>query len=220
MLRSSSRSLLAPALSTAVAMALCAAPAWAAEATAPQAYVHKHADPAGSYRVDPDHSGVQFTIGHAGVGRFTGVLKRVTGSYTFDPANPAKDKADIVIPVQSLDTFLPQRDTDLLAAPFFDAAAHPDIRFVGTRYVPQNKTHGKLYGNLTLRGVTHPATFEVTLEGAGDVAYLPKPWGGYLSGFVATTTINRMDYGMTAFPAGLSHEVKVRVEIEGVRTPS
>lgn len=47
MLRSSSRSLLAPALSTAVAMALCAAPAWAAEATAPQAYVHKHADPAG-----------------------------------------------------------------------------------------------------------------------------------------------------------------------------
>ncbi|MGC8808370.1 MAG: YceI family protein [Thiomonas sp.] len=200
--------------------ALCAAPAWAAGSAAPQAYGHLHANPAGSYQVDPDHSGVQFTIGHAGVGRFTGVFKQVSGSYTFDPADPKMDKADITIPVKSLDTFLPQRDTDLLAAPFFDATAHPDIRFVSTRYVPQGKDRGTLYGNLTLRGVTRPATFHVRLIGAGDVAYLPKPWGGYLSGFVATTTINRMDFGMTAFAAGLSHEVTVRVDIEGVKVAS
>ena len=215
-----SRPLSAAFVSASLALACCAAPAWAADTAAPQAYAHKHADPAGSYQIDPDHSGVQFTIGHAGVGRFTGVFKRVTGTYTFDPANPAKDKADIVIPAKSLDTFLPQRDTDLLATPFFDAAAHPDIHFVSTRYVPQDKTHGKLYGNLTLRGVTHPVTFDVKLVGAGDVPYLPKPWGGYLSGFVATATINRMDFGMTAFAAGLGHNVTVRVDIEGVRTTS
>ena len=200
--------------------ALCAAPAWAADNAAPQAYGHLHANPAGSYQVDPDHSGVQFTIGHAGVGRFTGVFKQVSGSYTFDPSNPKQDKADITIPVKSLDTFLPQRDTDLLAAPFFDAAAHPDMHFVSTRYVPQGKDRGTLYGNLTLRGVPRPATFHVRLSGAGDVPYLPKPWGGYLSGFVATATINRMDFGMTAFAAGLSHEVTVRVDIEGVKATS
>ena len=63
-------------------------------------------------------------------------------------------------------------------------------------------------------------TFDVKLVGAGDVPYLPKPWGGYLSGFVATATINRMDFGMTAFAAGLGHNVTVRVDIEGVRTTS
>ncbi|MDD4886525.1 MAG: YceI family protein [Thiomonas sp.] len=203
-----------------MAATLAAAPAWAAGSAAPQAYGHLHANPAGSYQVDPDHSGVQFTIGHAGVGRFTGVFKQVSGSYTFDPSNPKQDKADITIPVKSLDTFLPQRDTDLLAAPFFDAAAHPDIHFVSTRYAPQGKDRGTLYGTLTLRGVTEPAVFHVRLIGAGDVPYLPKPWGGYLSGFVATTTINRMDFGMTAFAAGLSHEVTVRVDIEGVKTTS
>ncbi|MGA8009459.1 MAG: YceI family protein [Thiomonas sp.] len=201
-----------------LALAVSAAPAWAAGNAAPQAYGHLHANPAGSYTVDSDHSGVQFTIGHAGVGLFTGVFKQVTGSYTFDPKDPKQNKADITIPAKSLDTFLPQRDTDLLAAPFFDATAHPDIHFVSTRYVPHGKARGDLYGNLTLRGVTKPAVFHVRLVGAGDVAYLPKPWGGYLSGFVATTTINRMDFGMTAYAAGLSHEVKVRVQIEGVRT--
>ena len=203
-----------------MAVALAAAPAWAAGSAAPQAYGPLHANPVGSYQVDPDHSGVQFTIGHAGVGRFTGVFKQVTGSYTFNPGNPKQDKADITIPAKSLDTFMPQRDTDLLAAPFFGATAHPDIHFVSTRYVPQGKDHGTLYGNLTLRGVTKPAVFHVRLIGAGGVAYLPKPWGGYLSGFVATTTINRMDFGMTAFATGLSHEVKVRVEIEGVKAAS
>ena len=201
-----------------MAVALSAAPAWAAGSAAPQAYGHLQASPAGSYQIDPDHSGVQFTIGHAGVGDFTGVFKRITGTYTFNPKNPRQDKADITIPVQGLDTFLPQRDTDLLAAPFFDAAAHPDIHFVSTRYAPKGKAGGTLYGNLTLRGVTKPVAFQVRLVGAGDVAYLPKPWGGYLSGFVATTTINRMDFGMTAFAAGLSHTVTVRVEIEGVKT--
>lgn len=203
-----------------IALALAAAPAWAAGSATSQAYGRLHANPAGSYQIDPDHSGVQFTIGHAGVGEFTGVFKRVTGSYIFDPADPQKDKADITIPVKSLDTFLPQRDTDLLAAPFFDADKYPDIRFVSTRYVPHGKDRGTLYGNLTLRGVTHPAVFQVRLIGAGDVSYLPKPWGGYLTGFVATTTIDRIDYGMTAYPSGLGHRVQVRVEIEGVKTAS
>ena len=203
-----------------IALAAVAAPAWAADAQAPQPYGRLHGDPAGSYTVDSDHSGVQFTIGHAGVGLFTGVFKKVTGSYTFDPKNPKADKADITIPVDSLDTFLPVRNDDLKAAPFFDAKANPDIHFVSTRYVPQGKEGGTLYGNMTLRGVTKPVTFHVKLEGAGNVAYLPKPWGGYLSGFVATATIDRMDFGMTAFSGGLSHKVEVRVDIEGVRAAS
>ena len=206
-------------LATATALTLIV-PTWAAQTQAPQAYARQHASPAGSYQVDPDHSGLQLTIGHAGIGLFTGVFKKVTGSYTFDPKNPKADKADITVPVDGLDTFFPMRDDDLKGAAFFDAKANPDIHFVSTKYVPQSQDRGLLYGDMTLRGVTKPVVFHVQLEGAGKVPYLPKPWGGYLTGFVATATIDRMDFGMSAYPSGLSHKVQVRVEIEGVQTSS
>ena len=206
-------------LATATALTLIV-PTWAAQTQAPQAYARQHASPAGSYQVDPDHSGLQFTIGHAGIGLFTGVFKKVTGSYTFDPKNPKADKADITVPVDGLDTFFPMRDDDLKGAAFFDAKANPDIHFVSTKYVPQSQDRGLLYGDMTLRGVTKPVVFHVQLEGAGKVPYLPKPWGGYLTGFVATATIDRLDFGMSAYPSGLSHKVQVRVEIEGVQTSS
>ncbi len=206
-------------LATATALTLIV-PTWAAQTQAPQAYARQHASPAGSYQVDPDHSGLQFTIGHAGIGLFTGVFKKVTGSYTFDPKNPKADKADITVPVDGLDTFFPMRDDDLKGAAFFDAKANPDIHFVSTKYVPQSQDRGLLYGDMTLRGVTKPVVFHVQLEGAGKVPYLPNPWGGYLTGFVATATIDRLDFGMSAYPSGLSHKVQVRVEIEGVQTSS
>jgi len=69
----------------------------------------------------------------AGIGLFTGVFKKVTGSYTFDPKNPRADKADNTIPVDGLDTFFPMRDEDLKSAAFFDAKANPDIHFVSTK---------------------------------------------------------------------------------------
>ena len=49
----------------ALSLAAAAAPAVAADAPAAvQAYTVQHANPAGSYTVDPDHSSVQFSIGH------------------------------------------------------------------------------------------------------------------------------------------------------------
>jgi polyisoprenoid-binding protein YceI len=205
----------------ALSLAALAAPAHAADAAPKvQAYAHLHADPAGSYTVDPDHSGAQFSIGHAGVGSVTGVFSKVTGTYTFDPRDPKADKADITIPVDSIATFLPLRDKHVLGDEFLDAAKFPTMHFVSTRYVPHGPRAGVLHGELTLHGVTRPVAFRVHLVGAGEVSYLPKPWGGFLSGFVATTVIDRTDFGIDAFAAGIGHKVRVRVEVEGVRNPS
>ncbi len=188
-------------------------------ASAPQAYGRLHDKAlAGAYQVDPDHSSVQFTIGHAGVALCSGVFKKVSGTYTLDPKHPAADKADITIAVDSLDTFLPMRDEDLKKGKqFFDATEYPEIHFKSTRYVAKGDGRGLMYGDMTLHGVTRPVMFHVRMIGAGKVGYLPKPWGGFLTGFVATTTIDRMDFGVNGYAAGLSHKVAVRVEVEGVR---
>ena len=200
--------------------ALAADAAPSAQAPKVQPYAPLQADPAGSYTVDADHSGAQFSIGHAGVAMLTGVFGKVTGSYTFDPRDPKADKADITIPVDSIATFLPLRDKHVLGDEFLDAAKFPTMHFVSTRYVPHGPRAGVLHGELTLHGVTRAVAFRVHLVGAGEVSYLPKPWGGYLSGFVATTVIDRTDFGIDAFAAGIGHKVRVRVEVEGVRNPS
>jgi polyisoprenoid-binding protein YceI len=198
--------------------ALSSAPVWAADAVPD--YASLSSDPSGSYVVDSDHANVHFNVGHVGVGECSGVFTKVAGSYTFDAKNPAADKADITIAVDSLDTFMALRNEHLKSNLFFDAKTYPEIHFVSTRYEPKTDSTGVLYGNITLHGVTRPASFEVQLEGAGTVGYLPKPWGGYLSGFVATTTLDRTDFGMDAYGAAVGHKIDVRVQIEGVRTPA
>ncbi len=203
------------ALPLAAAMFLAAA---GVTASAAPSYHALSGSDAGTYRIDPQHTNVLFTIGHVGIVSFTGRFDQVSGRYHLDPATAAKDWAHITIPVSSIDTNFGQRNRYLLGKEFFDAKKYPDIRFVSTRYVPHGSHAGELYGNLTLHGVTRPVVFRVRETGAGEVSYLPAPWGGYLSGFVATVSIHRSDYGLTAYlPEGLSNRVRIRVEVEGIR---
>jgi polyisoprenoid-binding protein YceI len=205
----------------ALSLAALAGPCFAADAPAPvQPYKVQHANPAGSYTIDPDHSSVQFSIGHAGISLVDGAFTKVSGGFSFDPRNPKADKADVTVQVDSLTTYLPARDKMLTGSAFLDAAQYPTMRFVGTRYVPHGPRGGVLHGELTLHGVTRPVSFRVRLIGAGDVPSLPKPWGGYLSGFVADGVIDRTQFGIDTYSAGIGHKVHVRVALESVRNPS
>ncbi len=205
------------------ALSLAAMTATAVAADAPaqvQPYKVQHANPAGSYTIDSDHSSVQFSIGHAGIALVNGAFTKVSGSFSFDPRNPKADKADVTVQVDSLTTYLPARDKMLTGSAFLDAAQYPTMHFVGTRYVPHGPRGGVLHGELTLHGVTHPVSFRVRLIGAGDVPSLPKPWGGYLTGFVADGVIDRTQFGIDTYSAGIGHKVHVRVALESVRNPS
>ncbi len=182
------------------------------------AYHTANGSPAGSYRIDPDHSLAWFTIGHAGVAVVVGRFNRMTGTYTVDPADAAKDHASIRIEASSLDTNLAARNHDLEGPDFFNVREFPTIDFSSTRFRPTGPKTGLLYGKLTLRGVTHPVVFRVREIGAGPVMALPKPWGGYLSGYEATTTIRRSHFGMSAYAGMIGDVVRLHVNIEGVRT--
>jgi len=183
-------------------------------------YVPLHHSANGSYTIDSQHTNVLFTIGHVGITEFTGHFAKVTGTYTWNSRNPKKDRVHIVIPTASIHTNYALRDKHLRSKEFFDAKKYPHITFVSSKYVPTGTKTGKLYGRLTMHGITKPALFMVRKIGAGPVSYLPKPWGGYLSGFVATTTIYRSQFGIAAYlPEGLSNAVRVKVEIEGVKKP-
>ena len=76
----------------------------------------------GTYRIDPQHTEVLFTIGHVGIANFTGRFDSVRGTYTLDHRDPAQDRARIVIRAASIDTGYAPRDAILRSHLFFDTA--------------------------------------------------------------------------------------------------
>ena len=77
---------------------------------------------------------------------------------------------------------------------------------------------GKMYGDLTIKGVTKPVVFEVEIGGVAD-----DPWGNTRLGFSMETKINRKDFGLNwnkVLEAGgfmVGEEVKITVDIEGIK---
>ncbi|HKJ08851.1 MAG TPA: YceI family protein [Gammaproteobacteria bacterium] len=173
--------------------------------------------PGGTYRIDPDHSLAWFTIGHARIGIVAGRFDKIGGSFTVNPGHPAQDRVTVRIPAASIDTNEKARDRDLRGPHFFDVHKYPDIRFVSTRFEVTGPDDGRLYGKLTLHGATHVVVFRVHRLGSGPVPELPPPWGGYLTGYVAETTLDRTRFGINADRGMLGRYVHLHVNIEGVR---
>jgi polyisoprenoid-binding protein YceI len=126
--------------------------------------------PAGAYALDPAHTGVIARVPHLGfsfeVFRFT----TVSGALTWDPANPAADSLNVTVDPKSLTTAPTAIDFagELTGDKFLNVAKFPTATFVSKAFHQVDATHGKVDGDLTIMGVTQPATFDVELVGAGQ----------------------------------------------------
>lgn len=148
--------------------------------------------PAGTYSVDSGHTQVLFTLLHLGISEYSGQFVQPTGTLTLDPANPAKDKVEIVFPIDKVSTTVAALDAHLKKPEFFDAAKFPEGKFVSTKVTVTGKT-ATIAGDLTLKGVTRPVVLAVRFVGGGA-----NPMSKKINvGFAATTTIKRSDFGIS-----------------------
>jgi polyisoprenoid-binding protein YceI len=167
------------------------------------------------WTIDNTHSGVGFQIRHF-VSKVRGKFKDVKGTITADESAWQNAVVDVEISTASISTDNDRRDAHLRSPDFFAADSFPTIRFRSTR-VERNGDNAKIYGDLTMRGVTKPVVLEGTLTG------VMKSAQGDRVGFEASTTVNRLDYGVKwnrAAEAGgamLGDEVKIEINIEAVR---
>ena len=150
--------------------------------------------------LEPGHTSAEFCARHMMVTYVRGHFKNVRGSLVFDEKNPASASVEAVIDARGLWTGEPDRDAHLRSADFLDVERHPEIRFHGSVAERPGALDFRVKGDLTIRGVTRPAVL--------DVHYLGRwttPWweGGVdkgprvRAGFVAETTINRHDFGVS-----------------------
>ena len=145
--------------------------------------------PAGSWKVDPSHSTVEFGIRHLLITTVKGNFGNFEG--TVEVARDGAAKATGVIAAESIDTNEPQRDTHLRSADFFDAATFPEIRFESTEIGQVEGTSFRVAGELTIRGTTRPIELEATFEGAAK-----DPWGNDRIGLTVKGQLDPNDYGV------------------------
>jgi polyisoprenoid-binding protein YceI len=154
-----------------------------------------------------------------------GHFKNVRGSLDFDPDDPAASRVEARIDARGLWSGEQARDDHLRSADFLDVERFPEITFSGDRVQLRGANEALVGGELTIRGVTRPAEL--------DVRYLGQwrtPWWEdgvdkgprTRAGFLATTRINRHDFGVSwnsALDGGgivVGDEVLITIDAEAV----
>ena len=145
--------------------------------------------PAGTWQVDPAHSAVTFTARHMMVAKVRGSFKDFSADIVIAD-DPRQSRVDATVQMASVDTGDSGRDEHLRTNDFFAIEQHPTMTFRSTGLEGSGDEY-KLHGDLTIRGVTKPVTFDLEVGGVGK-----DPWGNTKAGFTATGTINRKDFGV------------------------
>ena len=145
---------------------------------------------AGNWTVDKAHTNVKFSVSHLVISDVDGTFKTFDGNMDASKPDFSDAKINFTIEVASINTDNDQRDTHLKSDDFLNAAKYPQMKFVSTSFTPQGDNKYKLVGNLTIRDITKPVTFDVKYGGTASA------FGGTHAGFKATTKIDRFDYNL------------------------
>jgi polyisoprenoid-binding protein YceI len=174
---------------------------------------------AASYDIDPAHSSAGFSVKHMMVSNLRGEFTKVTGAVDLDDQNLAAASIEAVIQAASITTGNSKRDEHLRSPEFFDVAKHANLTFKSTEVKRVGSGKYKVSGDLVMRGVS----WKVVLDVEAPAAEVKDPYGNIKRGAVATTTINRKDFGLnwnTTLEAGgvlVGETVQVTIDLQLAR---
>ena len=169
--------------------------------------------------VDKGHSNVKFSVTHMVVAETEGYFKIFEGSMENTKPDYSDAKINFTVDVNSVNTDNERRDQHLKGNDFFNAEQFPQMKFESTSFKPLGNNKYKLDGNLTIRDVTKPVTFDVTYGGE------LKTSRGSTIGFKALGKIDRFDYNLKwdrATETGglvVGKEVEIIVKLEMRQAP-
>ena len=168
-----------------------------------------------TYKIDPAHSSIRFSIKHLGFSYTPGRFDDINGYFSFNESRELQSaKGSIFVKTKSINTNHEKRDDFLRSYSFFNVSKHPIAMFKikqVTRSKNNSKT-GSITGTLTLLGQTHEETFALTFIGEGK-----DPWLGYRMGFTATGSIQRSNYNLSFMEGAIDDDVLIDIFIGGIK---
>jgi polyisoprenoid-binding protein YceI len=182
------------------------------------------ADAADTYKIDPAHTSITFSVRHLGINNVKGQFKEFAGAIVLDEGKITE--AIGAIQVKSVDTGVAQRDDHLRSADFFDAAKYPTITFKAKRIKKQplftrhRLPDGRItvVADFTMHGITRELRLPARLIGPAK-----DPWGNIRIGLVAKAKLNRKDYGINFHqaletgPLLVGEEVELEINAEAIK---
>ena len=166
--------------------------------------------PGGTYGADRVHSTVAFEVGYMGIGLFGGAVKDFDASLSDGRlAGSAR--------IESLETKDENLHSHLMAPDWFDAERHPEVSF-STEQAKGEGDEVVFEGELTIKGITQPATLTGTIVGP-----VSDPYGNERYGLKLETSIDRTAFGLNwnnDMPDGskaLADQVTLKAELSLVK---
>ncbi|WP_026416217.1 YceI family protein [Actinomadura oligospora] len=175
---------------------------------------------AGSWTVDAVHSTVGFAVRHLMISKVRGRFADFDATFTTGE-DPLDSTVTATVRTDSVDTGNTQRDAHLRTAEYFGVDEHPTMTFRSTGLRPaRGAGRYELDGDLTIKGVTRPVTFDLEIGGFGPDHFDPDGRGAR-AGFTASGVIDRTEFGVDTnmpIPGGvaLGEKVEIVLEVEAV----
>lgn len=157
------------------------------------------------YALDSAASDVSARVGFFGLASKTASFPSLSGSVQIDPARLDTIALDVTLDARAIRAGDGLTLSRLKGPDFFDVENHPTIRFSGHAMHMTGPRTANVAGELTARGVTHPQVLAVTFErdpALGLAGKVPQ-------GLIGRMTIDRRDYGMTAWRAIVGNKVDI-----------
>jgi polyisoprenoid-binding protein YceI len=170
---------------------------------------------ADEFKIDPNHSSVNFAVSHAGgistvVGRFTSF----EGKIVFDDKDVSKSSVSVNIKTASINTDVAPRDNDLRSPNYFDVEKFPEMTFQSKSI--EKKVDGYLaHGTLTIKGVAKDVDLPFEFKGPVDAGQNR----GKVMGAHASVTVSRLDFGVGKPTPMIGTDVKIELYVEARMAP-
>nr|WP_227547294.1 YceI family protein [Acinetobacter sp. ANC 4178] len=148
-------------------------------------------------------SEVGFHIDSFGVTFVKGQFEKVQSSLQFDLQQPEQATAEVILDITSIRLNRPSFKQMVLGPDLFYVEKYKTVIFTSTQFKALGDHHYQILGNLTLRGVTHPISFNATL--------VPNSNNPDVLDVEAYTIIRRSDFGMKKAMGGIGEKVNIQV---------
>jgi polyisoprenoid-binding protein YceI len=167
---------------------------------------------ADEYKIDPNHSSVNFSVTHMMVSTVNGRFNTFEGKILFDDKDATKSSVTVNIKATSVNTDNTSRDTDLRSAGFFDVEKFPEITFQ-SKSIEKKGNDYVAHGTLTIKGVAKDVDLPFELKGPVEAGK------GKVMGAHGSLSVNRQDYGVSKGAGMVGNDVKIDLNIEARLAP-